>query len=744
MIEDQELRELFKVESEEHLQSLDAGLLHLEKHPGDADTLEALFRNAHSLKGAARMLGVADVETLAHRFEDLLGAGSKGVIAITPALIDRLIAGLDTIRALVLEAVTGTPAQVSISRALDRLSDSPPLATDPEAGAEKGPTTPAPMAAKVPPPAADATPEPDPKQAPAPPPQETGTEENSAPSSSALIRVAPRKLDLLLDKLGELSVVQTRFTQRLGEIEQNIHLWEACARQMHAGSNLAAPWTEMPEWEQLGQRLHQLRQEILVDRTGLDLATQALEEGIRNLRLLPLSTLFDLFPRLVRDLSRQQNKLISLVTEGGETTADKRIIEELKSAFTHLINNAVDHGLESSQERLAVGKPAEGTLRITASRTPSHVVIQFADDGRGLDLAVIKAQARRRGTVSETVLEAMSDPQLSALIFQSGFSTSTRVTGVSGRGVGLDAVRNSVEALKGTIQVSSKPGRGSLFIIRLPITLTTIPVFVVAASGQQYAVPLDFVHSVRHVGPPDIFLIEGNKTIEVGGNPVSVANLTELLELPELPDPPPPPWPCVILTTGEERLGILVDDLLDELDVVLKPHGGILERVRNFSGATLLGTGAVCMVINPQDLIQTVQKRGINTPPREQPGDQQQKKWLLLAEDSITTRTQEKRILEGAGYDVVTAVDGADALNKLGSQPFDGLISDIQMPNLDGLSLTEKIRKNPVYRELPIILVTSLNSEQDMRRGLEVGANAYITKPAFDQRIFLETVRRLV
>ena len=430
----------------------------------------------------------------------------------------------------------------------------------------------------------------------------------------------------------------------------------------------------------------------------------------------------------------------------------------------HLIRNAVDHGLESSALREAAGKPREGRITLRVFQTATHVVLEVRDDGRGLDLDAIRRQASKRGLVAEEVLAAFSNEQLYALTFQSGFSTSTMVTDVSGRGVGLDAVRANVERLKGRIKCTSEPGKGCCFTINLPVTLATTPVFIVSANGQRFAIPLDSVHSVRRVFAKDVFSIEGCETIVLNDSPVSVARLAHLLELPASTEEPPlPPWPCVILNMstdmgGSEEsdawLGVLVDTLDDELEVVLKPYGGMLQRVRNLAGTTILGSGDVCMVVNPRDLLLTVRKQGRMV---SQSGvvvsdirvgktakDGQRKKTILLAEDSITTRTQEKRILQNAGYEVIAAVDGLDALNKLGQQSIDALVSDVQMPNLDGLELAQKVRQNAIYKDLPIILVTSLSSDEDLRRGMEVGANAYITKPTFEQTAFLETLRRLV
>ncbi|MEO5379144.1 MAG: hybrid sensor histidine kinase/response regulator [Magnetococcus sp. DMHC-6] len=828
MIEDPELRELFQAESEEHLLHLDQGLLHLEKNPEDAAILKELFREAHSLKGSSRMLGVADVETLAHRFEDILGAATKGKVRFTAELVDTLTRSLDDIRGFVREAVTGEPVTMTVIQALARMEgvkeseiaeiqerpQTPTVEVKQEPSAKMNRRTPVPPAAPVVanksvapasppivvPPRVEVSQHIANKSvAPASPPivvpprvevpQNVVTSpspspldeaekpflsiEPPEPSSSVktspipgmeeegridTIRVEPRKLDRLLNQAGELSVVKTRIKRRLLELEEVILQWEEVTRV----SSLAGEGqTEkvagdrsllIPGLESLGGQLRRIRHALYEDEAGLDLVARELEERIRNLRLLPLTTIFNLFPRMVRDLARQQGKQVELVVEGGETTADKRIIEELKSPLTHLVRNAIDHAMELPAQRVERGKAEVGILLLKASRTPTHVVVELIDDGRGLDAQAIKETAIRKKLYTESQLEGFTMAQLYALIFLPGFSTSQMVTDLSGRGVGLDAVRVNVERLKGVVLVDSIPGKGCSFTIRLPITLATTPVFIVSEYGQTFAIPVDFVQTVRRVPSGEVFSLEGRDTLLLDGLPVSVGRLGHLLRLAPPAkrgsDQKETHIPCIFLVYGEERLGLFVDELVSEQEIVLKAHGAILKRVRNISGATILGSGEVCMVLNPQDLIRTIQKQTIFGSGVEQSAEEglvlKIQKKVLLVEDSITTRTQEKRILEEAGYQVEVAVDGLDALNKLGKNTFDAIISDVQMPNLDGLALTEKIRTNKIYQNIPIILVTSLASDEDMRRGLEVGANAYITKPAFDQRIFLETLERLI
>jgi two-component system chemotaxis sensor kinase CheA len=807
-IEDEELCALFKAESEEHLQTLDDGLLRLEANPTDSDTLEEVFRSAHSLKGAARMLGVSGVETVAHRFEDELGAARRGQAVLGPEMVDRLYRGLDAIRKLVQEAVTGELAGVDVDLVMAQLRGEAPMEVLPTPalaaheirgtqgdGAAVADRPPASISAPAPAPAPSLPAAPSvqvrplvpddgdgvPATAPAVPavdipnlagvvPAEAGPRAAPAAFKIETIRVEPQKLDALMTMAGELTVTTNRVARGMAGFHDLTALWEEWSKDAAANRALLAEAVnsldgpgkkfgafherEQARLERLGQLLDALRQTTYQDVTRLDFIADELQSAIQNVRLLPLSTVFNLFPRQVRDLARAQSKEVQLVVEGGETCADKRILEDIKDPLMHMVRNSVDHGVESPDEREQSGKPRLATVRLRAYQTATNVVIEIADDGRGLNLEAIKRTALKRKVCAEDDLAAMTVEQVQMLIFAPGFSTSPIVTDVSGRGVGMDVVHANVERLKGAIQLESTPGAGSTFRIRLPITLATTRVLLLRVEEETYALPVDSVESAILVSEREVFRIESRETICMDGEPLSVARLADLLELPVRtaasagrPDrlaPGEKRLPCIILSVEPYRLGVFVDALLDEQEVIMKPLGGMLKRVRNVSGSTILGTGAVCMVLNAQDLIKSAQKRQAPAAVEASTFEEQRKQVVLLVEDSITTRTQEKRIIESAGYEVVTAVDGIDALAKLSTRSFDAIVSDIQMPNLGGLDFTARVRQDPRYRDLPVILVTSLASDEDRKRGIEVGADAYITKSTFEQKVLLDTLRRLV
>ncbi len=741
MIEDKELRNLFKIESQERLQHLDDGLLRLEQAPSDQKLLEDLFREAHSLKGAARMLGLAGIQTMAHQLEDAFGAAKKGEAALNPEVVVGMNQTLVAIRGLVLEAI----GEVA-----------PPGAAVPPEESVQGVTPVAPVEAAPPEVISLVPPSVSPSLTggqPTPASQVGSPISRSDAFHIETIRVDPKRLDGLLSQAGELAVTKIRLAHRIVEIDGLVDYCEEWGRKMHSRQFPTEVAEQIAQYlEHLQEILDRLRGGAYEDSARLEYVAGQLENGIRALRLLPMSTLFMLFPRLVHDLALDLHKEVALVIEGEDTVADKHVLEEIKDPIMHMLRNAVDHGIEPREQREQSGKPRAGKVWIKASQTHDKVIIEVGDDGRGLDLEAIRNTALKRGLFREEELAGMSVAQVQSLILVSGFSTSSFITDLSGRGVGLDVVRNNVERLKGTLQIESAPNQGLILRAQLPVSLATIRVLIAMTNGRRFALPAEFVLFSRKVLLKEIYTMEGHQTISFDGQPVSVAWLGELLELPEsgrelqtLAGNPQATMVCVMLGIGEERFGLMVDEVIDELEVMLKPQGKLLKRVRNVSGATILETGEVCIVLNPQDLFRTLCKKSLAVGAAQAvPVAPAKNKVLLLVEDSITTRTQEKRILEGAGYEVVTAVDGMDAYNKLGLRDYAAVVSDINMPNMTGLELAEKIRANKKYAELPIILVTSLASEADKRRGLEAGANAYISKPEFDQRALLDSLKRLI
>jgi two-component system chemotaxis sensor kinase CheA len=764
-IEDEELRNLYKEASVDHIQKIEAGLLHLEKNPQDGAKLEQLLRETHSLKGDSRMLGVKDVETLTHQMEDILGAVKRGEQVLTPPIMNCLYQGLDAIRKIATEAVTGQSAGVSVFHVLAQLMGANSDDALPEIQETVAQSNGAASAQVI---VEQSLVNNEPVQA----------HEPILPAAEGLglepdyqidtIRVESQKLDKLLTQASELAVTKGQMGDRLAEIDQIIGQWEEWSREAFVSrltfDELERRWNT-PELqplqnfynlvetrlEQLGALLNRLRGATFEDNAKLETVANELESGIHSLRLLPFSTIFNLFPRTVRDLAKQQGKQVNLLLEGGDNTVDKRILEEMKDPLLHLLRNAIDHGIETPQERQSLGKPAMATIRLRGYQVGNTVSIEVVDDGRGLDVEAITQAAIARGVRTEKELAQMSTAEIQALIFAPGFSTRTAVTEISGRGVGLDVVRANVEQLKGNIQVEFTQGLGCLFRITLNSSLATTDALIVQVSQHPYAIPVGFVEAMQLVSPQEVFAIEGSQTLPFQGESVSVAWLADLLGLPvktptstKALHAASKTIPCIILRIGSERLALLVDTILEQQDIVLKPQSQLLKRIRNISGATILGTGDVCMVVNPTDLFKSAKKAIVSVTVKELTEQAQVKQKILLVEDSIPIRTQMKRILETAGYEVTAAVDGEDGFNKLRAGTFNAVVSDVQMPNLDGLGLVAKMRHSPDYKDLPVILVTTLASEEDKRQGHQAGANAYITKGDFEQGVLLDTLRRLI
>jgi two-component system chemotaxis sensor kinase CheA len=489
-----------------------------------------------------------------------------------------------------------------------------------------------------------------------------------------------------------------------------------------------------------------LRADFSEDSARLHTIADELDSGIRRIRLLPLSNVFRLFPRLVHDLGQEQGKAVELVIEGEETNADKRILEEIKDPLMHMLRNAVDHGIEPAAERVRAGKPETGSVKIRASQSADSIVIEVSDDGRGLDQEAIKHAALERGLTSQDALDAMSPEQIHALIFAADMSTASRVTEVSGRGVGMSVVRTNVQRLKGTVALASTPGQGTRFTITLPQTISTLRVLLVGVNGHAYGLPLQCVQSLRTLTAQDVFTLEGHSAILHQAQPILAAGLADLLELPGAKSAAPSTG--VVFSVGSDSFGVFVDALLGEQEVMLKPQSALLERVRNVAGATILGNGEICMVLNEQDLAASIRQgaaaAALAAPAAAATPAPKKARSILLAEDSPTMLAQELRILEGAGYEVVSAVDGLQAWTKLSTRTFDAIVTDVLMPNLDGLGLAARIRSDAKYAALPIILLTSLSSDEDKRRGLNAGADAYLTKSAFDQQVLLDCLSRLI
>ncbi|MFN8453558.1 MAG: hybrid sensor histidine kinase/response regulator [Anaerolineae bacterium] len=780
----------FKTEQSEHVQKITQGLLALEKEPARADRLALLneiFREAHSLKGAARAIGLATIESLGHGLEDALLKVKEDRLAFSAELFDLLYQTLDAIELMMarLEAGDSTPP-AKVLALLAHLEES--VAGDGEAKQRGGEEAEEPGSNL----AREASPGVEEihvrqntgsnlaleNNSPQPP---TSTRNVQSPreasnlQSDETIRVSVIKLDTLMAQVSELVGAKIRAEQRLTEVRQ---LQMALADEYKEGMSFRYTYRRLPhagrngthqpqpgaglklqtadlgdfvaryqgQLRLLNTQVNELYRQFTNDTMRLSLIINELQEEIKRVRMQPLATITAMFERMVRDLAHQQEKQISLTITGGETELDKRVLERVKDPLIHLLRNAVDHGLETATQRQQAGKSTTGQIQISASQQGSNVIITVNDDGRGLDLTAIRQAAVRKGLASKSEVEKLNDVEAAMLIFSSGLSTNRIITDISGRGVGLDVVRQNIEELQGTLSVASTPGQGVKFSMTLPLTLASSRGLLVQVGEQIFALPLSTVERMLQIERKTIAMAEGKEVITYQGQPVALVWLEDVLEMP-LSAKEATQLTVVIVAVAEKRLGLVVDSLIEEQEIVIKNLGRQLARVGGIAGATILGSGQVILVLHPADLIKLagrVQRRlpaEGETKRRSQP----QRKMVLVVDDSITTRTLEKNILEAAGYQVRVATNGEEALSLLATaEPPHLIVTDINMPKVDGFELTSRVRQDRRLAHLPVVLVTSLDSPADKARGIEVGADAYIVKSRFDQSNLLETIEQLV
>ncbi|HSP78578.1 MAG TPA: response regulator, partial [Myxococcaceae bacterium] len=459
-------------------------------------------------------------------------------------------------------------------------------------------------------------------------------------------------------------------------------------------------------------------------------------EEVRRARTLPFAEACAGLERIARDAARGAGKQVRLEVRGGTQELDRSLLQGLREPLVHLVRNAVAHGVESPEERRAAGKPEEGRVTLSARLRGGRVEVVVEDDGRGLSLDIIREQARARG------LEVADDAAAARLIFLPGLSTVEAVTAVSGRGVGLDVVRTQVEALRGSVDVPFQPGQGTRFTLDVPLTLSTLRVLLVAAGGQTFAVAGESVARLLRLEPEDVRVVEGRQTWAAPEALVPLATLAEVLGLPA--DAPRPRPSAMVLRGGEARAVLVVDEVVAEQEVLVRGLGSRIRRARHLSGAAVLPDGRLALLLNAASLARAAEGRATPSGLFPSPAEERARRRVLLVDDSMTTRALEQSILEAAGFEVLACVDGLEAWERLQAEGADVIVSDVEMPRMDGFALTEAVRGSPRFGKLPVVLVTARERPEDKARGLEAGATAYLVKSAFDQTHLLETLRQLL
>lgn len=715
-----QIRGLFAEEATDRLRNLGQLLLELEETGGDDALVGSIFREVHTLKGSAAVAGLDQISRMAHELEELVDDLRSGRRATTPEVIDILLAGSDRLTAL----VAGDEPPPAIAR---EIADADPAGAYPAAErrtavAEQPRTPPQPGANPVPQRRAATLGHP----GPLPPVGEASGVARRAldpaqPSSAPPPPGTPRRTSAPPPSSGGAQGVVMVPTERLEELVRLVG--EAASAHLRVGLMLRAELGRDPA---LIPQFNELSRSLTV-----------LQDRATRTQMVPVSTVTDQLRRAVRDLARAQGKDIRWDERGADTELDRGVLRQLSDSLLHLVRNAVDHGIESPAERVAAGKPPQATLRLHAMQLGSEVIIAVTDDGRGIDVRRVAERAAAQGIETE----GMTDADILQLTFAAGLSTTAFVTDVSGRGVGLDVVRSNVEAARGRVEVRSDPGSGAEFRVIVPITLAVLRCLLIEAGGQRFALPFHRVVLSQAYDAANQSQAEGRPVVWVGKQPVAISPLTRALGMAVdvLPG-----GPVVVLTDTTRRHAFHVDRLVGQRDVVLKGLSPLVLGAPAVAGASVEPDGTILLVLDPPGLIARAQQaqRSADQPTLSIAAHARQR--VLVVDDALTVRELQRGILERAGYDVRVAVDGVQAMLQLADESCDLVLTDVEMPLMDGFALTAAIRAHPTLANVPVLILTSRSSAADRQRGLDAGADGYISKSGFDETSLLSAVNRLL
>ncbi len=778
----QEIMEDFLIEAFEMNEQLDQDLVELEHNPEDLDLLNRIFRVAHTIKGSSSFLNLNILTHLTHNMEDVLNRARKGEIKITPDIMDVVLRSIDLMKTLLvtirdtgsdtnngkeneieeavkqLQAITsqnledakeGTKEapkeapkkeaekenteenqenKAKAPTAKDFASDNP-LADEPDLDytnmsaeeveaeierllnkrqeADKERRAQKKQEAK---PKQEVTPT---KETPKAPKTETkakakaDTEENKAPSIGVeqTVRVDVRRLDHLMNLIGELVLGKNRLIRIYGDVEERY------------------------DGEKFLEELNQVVSSISAVTTDLQLA-------VMKTRMQPVGKVFNKFPRMVRDLSRELGKSIELIIEGEETELDKSIVEEIGDPLIHIIRNSCDHGIEPLEERRRLNKPETGKVQLSAYNEGNHIVIKISDDGKGLDPVMLKEKAVEKGVISERDAEGMSDREAFNLIFKPGFSTAKVVSNVSGRGVGMDVVKTNIEKLNGIIEIDSEVGVGTTQKLKIPLTLAIIQALLVGVQEEYYAIPLSSVLETVRISQDEIYTVDGKSVLRLRDEVLSLVRLSDIFKVDAILESNSDVY-VVIIGLADQKIGVIVDYLIGQEEVVIKSLGYYLKNTRGIAGATVRGDGKITLIVDVGAMmdmaksikvnITTLMNESENTKSKNSPSD-----YIVLAiDDSSTDRAIIRKCLKPLGITLLEASNGLEGLEMLknGDKTPDAILVDIEMPKMDGYTFASEVRKYNKFKNLPLIAVTSRVTKTDRMRGVESGMTEYITKP---------------
>lgn len=753
---DASLLELFSLEAEAQTQVLNAGLLALERNPTQADQLEACMRAAHSLKGAARIVGVEAGVSVSHVMEDCLVSAQEGRLYLQPEHIDALLQGTDLLMRIATPGNTVTSADIEAYVALmNRLVEpSAPTArvAPPPFDVSQLLLAPEPVVPEAPAPV-ELAPLPEPAAEPARRPQRL-TE-----GGERVLRVTAERLNSLLD-LSSKSLVETqRLKPYLATMQRLKRMQNTSLRALdHLGDQLKV-LTLTPEAEEAlaeARRLLAESQHVLSEQTAqLDefgwqtsQRAQLLYDTALACRMRPFADVLAGQERMVRDLGRSLGKQIRLEIEGEKTQVDRDVLEKLEAPLMHLLRNAVDHGIEPPEQRLRAGKPAEGEIRLRASHQAGLLVVELSDDGGGVDLERLRRSIVQRQLSTEATAAQLSEEELLTFLFLPGFSLRDTVTEVSGRGVGLDAVQHMVRLLRGSIVLEQVSGQGSRFHLEVPLTLSVVRSLVVEVGGEAYAFPLAHIERMRDLAPDDIMQVEGRQHFWHEGQHVGLVAASQLLQRPPGQNDDDT-LKVVVIREREAVYGVAVERFIGERTLVVLPLDPRLGKVQDISAGALLDDGSPVLIVDVEDMLRSVDKL-LNTGRLERIDRRNRhtaevaRKRILVVDDSLTVRELQRKLLLNRGYEVAVAVDGMDGWNALRAEHFDLLITDIDMPRMDGIELVTLLRRDNRLQSMPVMVVSYKDREEDRRRGLDAGADYYLAKASFHDDALLDAVVELI
>ncbi|SPS00728.1 hybrid sensor histidine kinase/response regulator [Cupriavidus taiwanensis] len=762
-LRDASLLELFALEADAQAEILNAGLLALERNPGAPDQLEACMRAAHSLKGAARIVGLDGGVRLAHAMEDCLVA-AQGGMPLAAAHIDALLQGTDLLLRIG-HPPGGDPdwsehaGRAEIDAVVQRLGSLDGGGAPAQPAAAHAPAA---AATPVGTPAPTPTPALDPEPAPL-----TPVAAHAADGHERMLRVNADALDQLLALSGE-AMVESHWLRPFGESLHKARRQQARALRAadtlqqvlretqdgagaHALSVAQAALAELRQLlddgqQQLAARLDEFEQ---YDHRATRLARRLYDSALAS-RMRPLSDGLAGYARMVRDLGRSLGKSVHLELSGAGTQVDRDILEALDAPLAHLLRNAVDHGIEAPEVRQAQGKPAEGRVTLHARHNAGRLQIEITDDGAGVDLEALRRAIVRRRLASEDTAARLSQAELLDFLLLPGFSMRDTVSEVSGRGVGLDAVQEMVRRVRGSLRLTQQPGHGLHFSLELPLTLSVVRTLLVDVAGEAYAFPLGRVLRATSVARAEIEQTEGHQHFRHEGRAIGLVSAAQMLQRAGADAAPAGEQvPVVVIGEGERTYGIAVDRMLGERLLVVQPLPAALGKVRDIAAGSLTDDGTPVLIFDVEDMIRSVEKlvsegriEGVRQGAAA--SVQARARRVLVVDDSLTVRELQRKLLAGRGYDVTVAVDGMDGWNVLRAEPFDLVITDIDMPRMDGIELVRRIRQDAALRQLPVMVVSYKDREQDRQRGLEAGADYYLAKGSFHDAALLDAVQDLI